>query len=92
MNLRKTAQGRDCQIRSVVCNGNTETTVLAHFRMIGISGMGIKSPNWLGAWSCSACHSFVDTMRSDAAKLDHALGVFRTLYILEKEGWKWSKA
>ncbi len=34
-NLRKEARGRECQVRIYgVCNGNPETTVLAHYRMI----------------------------------------------------------
>lgn len=33
-NLRKEARGRECQVRIYgVCNGNPETTVLAHYRM-----------------------------------------------------------
>ncbi|WP_435653218.1 nuclease domain-containing protein, partial [Proteus mirabilis] len=42
-NLRKEARGRECQIRMPgVCNGNSETVVLAHYRMSGICGTGIK--------------------------------------------------
>ncbi|HCB7200209.1 TPA: DUF1364 family protein [Escherichia coli] len=34
-NLRKEARGRECQVRIYgVCNGNPETTVLAHYREI----------------------------------------------------------
>lgn len=34
-NLRKEARGRECQVRIYgVCNGNPETTVLAHYRML----------------------------------------------------------
>ena len=48
MNLRKEAKGRECMIRLPgVCCGNTETTVLCHFRMVGISGAGLKSPDLL---------------------------------------------
>ncbi len=33
-NLRKEARGRECQVRIYgVCNGNPETTVLAHYRI-----------------------------------------------------------
>jgi hypothetical protein len=62
-NLRKEARGRECMIRSVVCSHNPEETVLAHIRMAGISGMGIKAPDLLGAWSCARCHTLVDTGR-----------------------------
>lgn len=62
MNLRSLAQGRPCMIRVPgVCNFNPETTVLCHLRMAGISGMGLKANDFLGAWGCSDCHRYVDT-------------------------------
>lgn len=62
MNLRNYARGMPCMIRMPgVCNGNPETTVLCHLRMSGISGMGLKANDLLGAWGCSACHTYCDT-------------------------------
>jgi len=29
--------------------------------MIGISGMGIKSPSIFGAWACDRCHAWCDS-------------------------------
>lgn len=78
------ARGRECTIRlEGVCNGNPETTVLAHFRMLGISGIGIKSPDVVGAWACSACHDAVDRrahtdLDRDYVRLAHLEGVIRT--------------
>jgi hypothetical protein len=93
VNLRKEARGRDCQVRLPVCNGNPETVVLAHFRQIGISGIGHKGPDFIGAWACSDCHSAIDRnggnipgMDIDQILLAHARAVFRTQYILWKEG------
>lgn len=87
MNLRKQARGRGCQVRIPhVCNFNSETTVLAHYRLAGISGMGMKSPDAIGAWACSACHSYVDTRHDAETKLALAEGVFRTLAQLIREG------
>lgn len=61
MNLRDYARGKPCTIRvPLICNGNPETTVLAHVRMIEISGAGIKAADVLAAWACSACHDYVD--------------------------------
>jgi hypothetical protein len=66
MNLRKLAQGRPCMIRMPgICNGNPETTVLCHLRMVGLSGMGLKANDLLGAWGCSDCHRYVDTHGMD---------------------------
>lgn len=90
-NLRKLARNKDCQIRLAgICNHNSETTVLAHYRMAGISGMGIKPSDLIAAWACSDCHAEVDrrTRKIDhfEARLAHAEGVFRTIDKLVKEG------
>ena len=42
-----------------ICNGNPETTVLAHIRR-GFYGMGTKPPDWCGVWCCSDCHDAYD--------------------------------
>ncbi|WP_368910205.1 DUF1364 domain-containing protein [Proteus penneri] len=90
-NLRKEARGRECQIRIPgVCNGNSETVVLAHYRMSGICGTGIKPNDIFGAWACSACHDESDRrtnyVDAEYAKQCHLEGVIRTQDILIKEG------
>lgn len=90
-NLRALACGRACQVRAPCCNGNTETTVLAHYRMADLSGAGVKSPDLFGAWACSACHDYVDARthpNSDpiVREYDHLQGMVRTLAILLDEG------
>jgi len=92
--LTKAARGRDCQVRVPgVCNGNPETTVLAHYRLAGTSGMGCKPNDFQGAWACSACHNYVDGRGSsrrrddrEESRLLHAEGVMRTQDILIREG------
>ena len=85
--LRKLARGRDCMVRLAgVCNFDPATTVLAHYRMAGISGMGMKSPDVIGAWACSACHSYVDSHKDDATARAFMEGVLRTQARLIKEG------
>ena len=90
--LTKLARGRECQIRLPnVCNFDPETTVLAHYRLIGISGMGLKAHSILGSWSCSACHDAVDRrthtdLEFDFVRLAHAEGVFRTIAKLIEDG------
>jgi hypothetical protein len=44
-----------------VCNGDPDTTVLCHLRMVDVTGMGIKAVDLLGAWGCSDCHRYCDT-------------------------------
>lgn len=85
MNLRREAQGRECQVRLECCNGDPATTVLAHYRMVGLSGMGFKSPDEIGAWACSACHAKVDTDKSSDVQLAFCRGVFRTQAQLLRE-------
>lgn len=92
MNLRKTARGRGCMVRLPgICNHNSETTVLAHVRLAGVSGMGIKADDLLGAWACSACHDAIDRrshtdLDRDAVRLAHLEGMVRTIAQLRKEG------
>lgn len=59
--LRKLARGQPCMIRvPTVCNGNPDTTVLCHVRILGISGMGFKAPDVLATFGCSDCHAVCD--------------------------------
>ena len=74
-----------------ICNGDTRTTVLAHVRMAGISGMGMKSPDLIAAWACSACHDAIDRrshtdLERDYVRLAHLEGMARTINELAKEG------
>jgi hypothetical protein len=93
--LRDEAKDRPCQGRIPgVCNGNTQTTVLAHpnnkslFRV----GMGQKPPDEFGAHLCSDCHDLVDgRTKSDVYSADEILimfyeAKFRTMLILKDEG------
>ena len=93
MNLRKEAKGRGCMVRIFgICNHNSETVVLAHIRIAGVSGMGMKSPDLIGAWACSACHDELDGrtrksgMTRDELRLAHYDGMARTIMQLHKEG------
>lgn len=58
--LRDSARGRDCTLRIPgTCNGNPETTVLAHLPC-GHRGVGMKSPDNMAVFACSACHDLID--------------------------------
>ena len=61
-----------------ICNHNPDTVVLAHFRLIGTSGMGLKPLDIQGAWACSNCHAYVDSHKDAETQLAFAHGVFRT--------------
>ena len=81
--LTKAARGQECTIQLYpYCNGNPETTVLAHAPS-EYKGMGIKSPDFWGADSCSTCHEIVDGRKKTDIPADevyrcHMRGVFRT--------------
>ena len=90
-NLRQEARGRGCQVRLPgICNHNSETTVLGHIRLIGISGLSIKSMDLLGSWVCSDCHAYVDSHHDDATNAAFAEGVYRTIaQLIREEVVKW---
>ena len=89
--LTKLARDRDCQVRIPgICNRDPSTTVLAHYRLAGTCGVGIKPNDLLGAWACSSCHDECDRrtrkIDADSAALAHLEGIIRTLDILIREG------
>lgn len=87
MNLRKAAAHRVCQVRLPGCMN--EPCVLAHVRLIGVSGMGIKAPDLLGAHACDNCHRAYDQRGrgqiADEVELAFLRGVVRTQSMLIKE-------
>ena len=93
MNLRQHARGRACTIRLPGCDGGGETTILAHYRLAGLSGMGIKPDDLAcGAWCCAPCHDKIDGRVKLAGygrtelRMAHAEGVMRTIEQLRREG------
>jgi hypothetical protein len=88
--LTKEARGRECMVRLPCCNHNPETTVLAHYRLAGTCGVGMKPNDLQGAWACSACHDEIDRrtriFENEFVRLAHAEGVIRTQNMLIKEG------
>ncbi len=89
--LTKSARGRDCTLMIYpYCNGNPETTVFCHLPS-DRKGMGIKSPDWWGAYGCSTCHDIIDgRMKTDLIEIEiqrcMMRGLFRTQSIMFDEG------
>ena len=83
-NMRRAARGQPCMIRLPGCQGGGDSTVLAHYRMAGYSGVGMKPPDTMGAYACANCHDIVDQRRRldgwtrEQIRLAHAEGVMRT--------------
>lgn len=94
MNLRDAARDKPCQVRIPgVCNGQNETTVLAHIGIAGTRGMGYKGPDLAAAWCCSDCHNVIDSRVPHPAGLTketirgYAMdGVLRTLTYISTSG------
>ena len=62
--IRKSAQNQPCSLRLQGCTFNNDETVLAHIRTVG-TGMGMKPPDSMGVFACSACHDLIDGRRHD---------------------------
>jgi hypothetical protein len=90
--LRKLARGRECHIRvpGICCHDPTRV-VGCHYRLPGLSGMGIKASDIFIAYGCQPCHDVCDgrtrtaTYSRDELRLMLAEGVMRTIAILVKE-------
>lgn len=84
MNLRKLARGQPCLVRIPGCNGGGETTVLAHYRLAGTCGVGMKPDDSQAAFACSHCHDVCDGRKPmqgytrTEIRLAFAEGVLRT--------------
>ena len=98
--IRQSAKGEQCTVRIPgICNWNPETVVLAH---LNGGGMGMKNPDYQGAYCCSACHEVLDgrvdirvrgingketpIFSKGELKRMHLEGVIRTQEILRKKG------
>jgi len=90
--IRESARGEHCTVRLPCCNGNTETTVLAHINGIRFKhGTGKKVNDLLGAYCCFNCHQAVDRRDyldydKDFVKLAHYEGVMETIMKLSEKG------
>ena len=94
--LRKLARGQPCMVRLPGCDGGGETTVLAHYRVAGMCGIGQKPPDASnGAWCCFHCHEIIDGRIKPESigytklqvRLAHAEGVLRTVRELDIMGY-----
>ena len=94
--LTEAARDKPCMVRLPgVCNGRTDTTVLAHVRLAGTCGVGIKPSDWQGAWACSACHDECDRrtrkLEADYVRLCHLEGMARTQDELGSMGYAFTR-
>lgn len=87
--IRDAARGQECQVRLPgICNGNPETTVFAH---LNGGGMGTKASDLHGAFSCSACHDWLDhgyakAHTRDQRDFEHLIAMKNTQILLIEMG------
>ena len=90
--ITESARSEECQVRLPgICNGDPATTVWAHANGSAAGkGIGMKSPDLLGAYACSSCHDEVDRrtrkMERDHVRLAFCEGHFRSLRKLIEKG------
>jgi hypothetical protein len=61
--ITRLCRGQPCYIRLPGICGDPETVVPAHPRLVGISGMGHKAPDFMACPACMNCHDAVDRRR-----------------------------
>ena len=92
--IRQSARGEQCTLQiHPYCNGNPETTVLAHLPSQS-HGIGLKSPDWWAVYSCSGCHDVIDSRNPHAIRelgwdeVNRCImrGLFRTQQRLQEKG------
>ena len=93
--IRASANGEECHVRLIgICNGRTDTTVWSHWPGLDADrGMGLKSVDVAGAYTCAACHDAVDGRTHMGPGYDRGaiamgwmLGHLRSLVTLERKG------
>jgi hypothetical protein len=75
--LTRVADGQTCMIRLPGCL-HDYGVVLAHYRLAGTCGTGLKPPDYQAAFGCAHCHKIVDSTHDESIRLVHAEGVMRT--------------
>lgn len=56
--IRQSARDEGCLVRIPgVCCADPATVVLAH---LNGGGVGMKAPDWQGAYACATCHAWLD--------------------------------
>lgn len=84
--LRRSAKGRNCSLRLDGCNGDIDTTVLAHLPC-GQRGVGMKSPDYMAVFACSHCHDVLDArQKGDVSHKDVMRALAETWAIWIDEG------
>lgn len=59
--LRQSAAMQPCTLRSPICNGRSDTTVLCHLRLFGSAGIAQKPHDIHGVYACFECHRLLDS-------------------------------
>ena len=79
---------RSCSVRLSGCTNARETVVFAHAPSVS-KGLGLKSPDWWGAFACSHCHDILDGRSGNLVTSQNAwmAAIHETQKILFDEGY-----
>jgi hypothetical protein len=83
--ITRSARMQSCSVRLFGCRNERETTVFAHAPSIS-KGLGIKSPDYWGAYACSYCHQILDGNETAEHDTDWLRSIHETQVILFKLG------
>lgn len=71
VDLRKLAKGQPCYLQYLGCRRDSQYTVLAHIRIGGTAGMGMKPPDVCAVPACDHCHDWLDSRNMAHGSLNY---------------------
>jgi hypothetical protein len=78
--LRESAYKQECTIMlPKVCKFDNDAVVLAHVRLFGLGGIGLKPSDIHGVYACSECHDWLDRRAHKTIKADRYEYILRAL-------------
>lgn len=78
--LRESAYRQSCTVcLPKICKHDNDATVLAHLRMFGFGGMGMKPNDIHGVYACSECHDWIDRRAHKNLQVDRHEYILRAL-------------
>lgn len=86
--LRKSARGQRCTLRTEFCNEYESDVMLCHVPLKGMAGWSQKAHDFHAMYACYNCHNWFDvTARGDPSRWKEAIrAVFETQSIMYEQG------
>lgn len=78
--LRESACRQECTLQLPrICKLDNDAVVLAHVRLFGLGGIGMKPSDIHGVYACSECHDWLDRRAHKTIKADRYEYILRAL-------------